>query len=151
MFKSKGVVLRSLCMAKGYFYSINNAVGFKRLSDSVTTWSKSPTGVVKINTDGARIDSDNCKEAADLINSGTDFLPCLELLKDIQQHLCKRHWSIHIQHIPRGVNRVANFIAKQVLRYSYGFYMSEEPMEEMIQMLEQDARGPITSVLSYGF
>ncbi|KAH1081705.1 hypothetical protein J1N35_021466 [Gossypium stocksii] len=62
IFQNKGlnlreVVLRSLCMAKGYFGSTNNTVGSNRLTDSVTEWSKTPCGAVKINTDGARADS----------------------------------------------------------------------------------------------
>lgn len=75
IFQNKGlnpreVVLRSLCMAKGYFSSANNTVGSNRLTASVTEWSKTPCGAVEINTDGAIADSSIMASAGGVIRDG---------------------------------------------------------------------------------
>ncbi|MBA0814395.1 hypothetical protein Gohar_020227, partial [Gossypium harknessii] len=68
------------------------------------------------------------------------ILPSLALIKDIQ-NMCKRHWSISIKYIPREINRVADFLAKQALVS----ICLRNPIPAILQLLEVDARGSISA------
>ncbi|MBA0697531.1 hypothetical protein Goari_021069, partial [Gossypium aridum] len=68
------------------------------------------------------------------------ILPSLALIKDIQ-NMCKRHWNISIKYIPREINRVADFLAKQALVS----ICLRNPIPAILQLLEVDARGSISA------
>ncbi|KAK5784281.1 hypothetical protein PVK06_038804 [Gossypium arboreum] len=175
--KNKGlnpreVVLRSLCMAKGYFSSTNNTVGSKRLTDSVTEWSKNPCGAVKINTDRARADSGMMASAGGVIrddkgqwilgfsqNIGVGTVLQSELLAifdgfsiawswGYREVILERDCKETVDLINAGVYFLPSLALVKDIQNMSSLHLFEEPTPAILKLLELDAPGFISDIVS---
>ncbi|KAK5832914.1 hypothetical protein PVK06_016722 [Gossypium arboreum] len=60
--------------------------------------------------------------------------------RDVKQ-LSQNQWEVNIQHVNKEVNRVADTLVKQALRWELSFYNFLQPTNHILKLIHDDLEG----------